>query len=42
VTSLTRHSRILDVVIRKTLLPRPRYREGFTRIHQWLVDHLMS
>jgi len=29
-------------VLRKTLLPRTGYRDGFTRIQQWLVAHLIS
>ena len=31
---LTRPARILDFVMRKTLLPRPGYHDGFTRIQQ--------
>jgi len=41
-TSLTRPTRILDIVMRKTLLPRLGYREGFARIQQWLVAHLVA
>jgi len=29
-------------VLRKTLLPRTGYRDGFTHIQQWLVAHLIS
>jgi hypothetical protein len=39
---LTRLARILDFVLRKTLFPRTGYRDGFTRIQQWLVAHLIS
>jgi len=42
VGDLTRPARILDFVLRKTLLPRTGYRDGFTRIQQWLVAHLIS
>ena len=41
-TRLTHYARILDVVMRKTLLPRPGSHEGFTCIQQWLVAHLVS
>ena len=42
VGDLTRPARILDFVLRKTLFPRSGYRDGFTRIQQWLVAHLIS
>jgi len=42
VVDLTHLARILDFVLRKTLLPRTGYRDGFTRIQQWLVAHLIS
>jgi len=42
VGDLTRPARILDFVLRKTLLPRTGYRDGFTWIQQWLVAHLIS
>jgi len=42
VRDLTRPARILDFVLRKTLFPRTGYRDGFTRIQQWLVAHLIS
>jgi len=42
VGDLTRPTRILDFVLRKTLFPRTGYRDGFTRIQQWLVAHLIS
>jgi len=41
-TGLTRPACILEFVMRKTLLPRPGYREGSTRIQQWLVAHLVA
>jgi len=41
VGDLTRPARILDFVLRKTLFPRTGYRDGFTRIQQWLVAHLI-
>ena len=28
--------------MRKTLLPRPSYHDGFTRIQQWLIAHLIA
>ena len=42
VGDLTHPSRILDFVLRKTLFPRTGYRDGFTRIQQWLVAHLIA
>ena len=39
---LTRPARIHDFVLRKTLFPRTGYRDGFTRIQQWLVAHLIA
>jgi len=42
VGDLTRPARILDFVLRKTLFPRIGYRDGFTRIQQWLVAHLIA
>jgi len=41
VGDLTCPARILDFVMRKTLLLRPGYRDGFTRIQQWLIAHLI-
>jgi hypothetical protein len=29
-------------MMRKTLLPRPGYCDGFTRIQQWLIAHLIA
>ena len=39
---LTPIARILDAVMRRSLLPRSGYREGLTRIQLWLVHHLIS
>jgi len=41
VGNLTRLARILDFVLMKTIFPRTGYRDGFTRIQQWLVAHLI-
>ena len=35
-------TRILDAVMRRSLLLRSGYREGLTRIQLWLVHHLIS
>ena len=35
-------ARLLDTIIRRTLLSRGGYREGLTRIQLWLVHHLIS
>ena len=42
VGDLTRPTRILNFMMRKTLLPKPGYRDGFTRIQQWLIAHLIA
>ena len=42
VGDLTRPARILNFVMRKTLFPMTGYRDGFTRIQQWLIAHLFS
>lgn len=39
---LTPMARLLNEVMRRTLLPRIGYREGLTRILFWLVSHLVS
>ena len=39
---LTPTARLLDAIMRRTLLPRMGYREGLTRIQLWLVCHLVS
>jgi hypothetical protein len=40
--SLTPIARVLDVIVRRTLLSRLRYREGLTRMQLWVVHHLVS
>ena len=35
-------ARILEAVMRRTLLPRMGYREGLTRIQLWLINSLMQ
>ena len=39
---LTPIARLLDAIMRRTLLPRMGYSEGLTRIQLWLVYHLVS
>ena len=39
---LTPIARPLDVIMRRTLLPRMGYREGLTRIQLWLVKSLIQ
>ena len=39
---LTPTTRLLDAIMRRTLLPRMGYREGLTHIQLWLVYHLVS
>ena len=39
---LTPIARILDAVMRRSLLPRSGYQEGLTHIQLWLVHHLVS
>jgi hypothetical protein len=41
-TSLTPLARVLDAIVRRTLLPRLGYREGLTRMQLWVVHHLIS
>jgi hypothetical protein len=40
--SLTPLARVLDAIVRQTLLPRLGYREGLTRMQLWVVHHLIS
>jgi hypothetical protein len=40
--SLTLLARVLDAIVRRTLLPRLGYREGLTRMQLWVVHHLIS
>ena len=42
VGDLTCPARILDFMMRKTLLPKTGYKDGFTRIQQWLIAHLIA
>ena len=39
---LTPTARLLDAIMRRTLLPRMGYREGLTRIQLWLVNSLVQ
>ena len=39
---LTPIARLLDAIMRRTLLPRMGYREGLTRIQLWLVNSLIQ
>jgi hypothetical protein len=32
---------LLDAIIRRTILPRPNFRDGTTRLQQWLLSHLV-
>jgi hypothetical protein len=41
-TNLTPLARVLDAIVRRTLLPRLGYREGLTRMQLWVVHHLIS
>jgi hypothetical protein len=40
--SLTPLARVLDAIVRQTLLPRLGYREGLTCMQLWVVHHLIS
>jgi hypothetical protein len=40
--SLTPIARVLDAIVRRTLLLRLGYREGLTRMQLWVVHHLVS
>jgi hypothetical protein len=40
--SLTSIARVLDAILRRTLLPRLGYREGLTHMQLWVVHHLIS
>ena len=35
-------ARVLEAIMRRTLLPRMGYREGLTRIQLWLINSLMQ
>jgi hypothetical protein len=34
--------RLLDAIIRRTILPHLNFRDGTTRLQQWLLSHLVS
>jgi hypothetical protein len=40
--NLTPIARVLDAIMRRTLLPRLDYREGLTCMQLWVVHHLIS
>jgi hypothetical protein len=40
--SLTPLARVLNAIVRRTLLSRLGYREGLTRMQLWVVHHLIS
>ena len=39
---LTPAARLLNKVMRRTLLPRVGYREGLTRVQLWLISYLVT
>ena len=41
-SDLTPTTRVLEAIMRRTLLPRMGYREGLTRIQLWLLNALMQ
>ena len=41
-SDLTPMARVLDAIMRRTLIPRMGYREGLTRIQLWLPNSLMQ
>ena len=41
-SDLTPTARVLEAIMRRTLLPRMGYREGLTRIQLWLLNALMQ
>ena len=41
-SDLTPTTRVLDAIMRRTLLPRMKYHEGLTRIQLWLLNSLMQ
>ena len=41
-SDLTPTARVLEAIMRRTLLPRMEYREGLTRIQLWLINSLMQ
>lgn len=38
---MTATAHALDAIVRCTILPREGFREGFTRLQQWIVSHLV-
>ena len=40
-SDLTPTTRVLEAIMRRTLLPRMEYREGLTRIQLWLINSLI-
>ena len=41
-SDLTPTTRVLEAIMRRTLLPRMGYHEGLTRIQLWLINSLMQ
>ena len=41
-SDLTPIARVLDAIMRRTLIPRMGYREGLTRLQLWLLNSLMQ
>jgi hypothetical protein len=41
-TMMTPIARVLDAIVKRTLLPRLGYREGLTCMQLWVVHHLVS
>jgi hypothetical protein len=41
-SDLTPTARVLEAIMRRTLLPRMGYREGLTHIQLWLINSLMQ
>jgi len=41
-SDLTPTARVLDAIMRRTLIPRMGYREGLTRLQLWLLNSLMQ
>ena len=41
-SDLTPIARVLEAIMRRTLLPRMGYREGLTRIQLWLLNAMMQ
>ena len=41
-SDLTPTARVLDAIMRRTLIPRMGYHEGLTRLQLWLLNSLMQ